>query len=109
MSSPDFRCLVFLKTLINSAGRNPLSVRSVNVKVYSTPTCSYCAAAKAFLRLIGVAFYEVDVAANQLEAQEMLDKSGQRTVPVIDVNGTIIVGFNREALLKTLRANGFSV
>ncbi len=81
----------------------------MNVTVYSTPTCSYCSAAKEFLTLIGVPFHEVDVAADPLAAQEIINKTGQRAVPIIDVNGTIIVGFDRTALLDSLRTNGFSI
>ncbi len=81
----------------------------MNVTVYTTPTCSYCNAAKEFLTLIGVSFREVDVAADPVAAQEMVNRTGQRGVPVIDVNGTVVVGFNRQALLDSLRANGYSI
>jgi len=59
--------------------------------------------------LIGVSFREVDVAADPVATQEMVNRTGQRGVPVIDVNGTVIVGFNRQALLDSLRANGYSI
>jgi len=81
----------------------------MNVTIYSTPTCLYCNAAKEFLALIGIPFNEVNIVADPAAAQEIVDKTGQRSVPVIDVNGTIIVGFNRQALLDSLRANGFPV
>jgi glutaredoxin-like YruB-family protein len=81
----------------------------MKVTVYSTPTCSFCNAAKEFLTLLGVPFNEINVAADLTAAQEMINKTGQRGVPVIDVSGTIIVGFNRQALLGTLRANGFPI
>lgn len=81
----------------------------MRVTVYSTPTCSYCNAAKEFLELIGVPFQEVNVAADPVAAEQMVKKTGQRSVPVIDVNGTIIIGFNRQALLDSLRVNGFSI
>lgn len=81
----------------------------MNVTVYGTPTCCYCAAAKDFLALIGIPFKEIDVAADPVAAQEIVNRTGQRSVPVIDVNGTIIVGFNRNVLLESLRAKGFRV
>jgi glutaredoxin-like YruB-family protein len=81
----------------------------MKVMVYSSPQCSYCSAAKEFLSLIGIPFQEIDVAANPVAAQEMVEKTGQRGVPVIDVNGTIIVGFDRQTLLESLKANGFPI
>jgi glutaredoxin 3 len=65
------------------------------VTVYSTPTCSWCQIAKEHLRNHGIAFDDVDVSADMSRAREMVDKSGQYGVPVIDINGTIVVGFDR--------------
>ncbi len=81
----------------------------MKVTVYSTPHCCYCSAAKEFLSLIGIPFQEIDVATDPVAAQEIVDKTGQRGVPVIDVNGTIIVGFDRQTLLESLKANGFPI
>jgi glutaredoxin-like YruB-family protein len=72
------------------------------VKVYSTPTCPYCDMVKDFLKDKGVEFEEVDVAADHEAAREMIQKSGQMGVPQIEVNGKIIVGFDRAALEKEL-------
>jgi glutaredoxin 3 len=74
----------------------------MSIKVYSTPTCPYCKMAEAFLTEHQVEFEHVDVSANQTAAQEMIGKSGQLGVPVIDVDGQIIVGFDRPKLLKAL-------
>lgn len=65
------------------------------VTVYSTPTCSWCHAAKEHFRTHGIAFEDVDVAADMSRAREMVEKSGQYGVPVIDIDGEIIVGFDR--------------
>jgi glutaredoxin 3 len=65
------------------------------VTVYSTPTCSWCVTAKDHLRTHGIAFEDVDVAADMERAREMVEKSGQYGVPVIDIDGEIIVGFDR--------------
>jgi len=65
------------------------------VTVYSTPTCSWCQAAKDHLTANGVSFEDVDVQANMDRAREMIEKSGQYGVPVLDIDGEIIVGFDR--------------
>jgi len=65
------------------------------VTVYSTPTCSWCHAAKEHLRSHSVAFEDVDVSTDMARAREMIEKSGQYGVPVLDIDGEIIVGFDR--------------
>ena len=72
------------------------------VKIYSTPTCVFCRMAKDFFKEHGVKFTEVDVAADEAAAQEMIDKTGQMGVPVIEVNGEIVVGFDEAKLRTTL-------
>ena len=73
-----------------------------NVKVYSTSTCPYCHRAKDFLKKNNIEFEDVDVGANPDRGKEMMDKSGQMGVPVIDIEGEIIVGFDKEAIQKAL-------
>lgn len=75
----------------------------VAVKIYTTPTCPYCAMAKDFLKKHKIAFEEMDVAGDREKAIEMMNKSGQMGVPVLDIGGTIIVGFNKEAIKKALK------
>ena len=65
------------------------------VTVYSTPTCSWCQAAKDHLTSQNVSFDEVDVAADMERAREMVEKSGQYGVPVLDIDGEIVIGFDR--------------
>lgn len=72
------------------------------VIIYTTPTCQYCAAAKAYFKQNNVAYREVDVAADMEAAERMIEKSGQMGVPVIEVDGQIIVGYNKPALQKAL-------
>ncbi len=79
----------------NSAGKH-------NITVYSTKTCPWCVKAKEFLKEKKVGFRDVDVGADQEAANEMVEKSGQMGVPVIDVDGKIIVGFDKEELEKIL-------
>ena len=73
-----------------------------NVLIYSTPSCPFCKQAKAFLSERGVPFADIDVAADAVKAQEMIQKSGQMGVPVIDVEGDIVIGFDRDKLVKLL-------
>ena len=72
------------------------------VKVYSTKTCPWCHKVKDMLNEKKVKFEDIDVGADQKAANEMVEKSGQMGVPVIDIDGTIIVGFDKEALEKAL-------
>jgi glutaredoxin-like YruB-family protein len=73
-----------------------------NVIIYSTPTCPYCKMAKEFMNENNVAFTDADVAADEKKAQEMMDKSGQMGVPVLDIDGKIIVGFDKDAIKEAL-------
>lgn len=72
------------------------------VIVYSTPVCPYCELAKRFLKENGIEYIEYNVAADREKAKEMYMKSGQLGVPVLDINGEIIVGFNKEAIARAL-------
>lgn len=72
------------------------------VHIYSTPTCTYCQAVKEFLTEKGVEYSEFDVAADIEKRTEMVEKSGQMGVPVIDIEGTIIVGFDEELIKAAL-------
>lgn len=72
------------------------------VIVYTTATCPYCKKTKQFLEENNINFENIDVGRNQDAAREMVDKSGQMGVPVIDVDGDIIVGFDKPALKKAL-------
>ncbi len=76
------------------------------VKLYSTPTCPYCRMAKDFLEKEGVTFSVIDVSEDVKAAQEMVDKSGQMGVPVMEVGNTVIVGFDRETYRKALSDAG---
>jgi len=74
------------------------------IKVYSTPSCPWCHKLKDYLKEKGVKFEDIDVAADQTKANEMIEKSGQMGVPQIEINGKIIVGFDQEAIDKELDA-----
>ena len=73
-----------------------------SITIYTTPTCVYCKKAKGFLQQHNIAYTEKDVGMDSTAAEEMIAKSGQMGVPVIDVDGKIIVGFDEGELKRTL-------
>jgi glutaredoxin-like YruB-family protein len=73
-----------------------------NIKVYSTPTCPWCIRAKQFLKENNIVYEDIDVSANKAAAEEMVQKSGQMGVPVLDIEGEIIVGFDKERIKASL-------
>ena len=73
-----------------------------SVTVYSTPTCPYCVQAKDYLKSKSVQFADHNVATDLDARNAMIQKSGQLAVPVIDVDGQIVVGFNRSKLDELL-------
>ena len=75
------------------------------VIVFSTPSCSFCNMAKKYFREKGVKFRDVDVSRDQAAARDMVRRSGQSGVPVIDIGGKIIVGFDRPKINKLLGIN----
>lgn len=72
------------------------------VKVYSTPTCPYCLGAKQFLKENNINFEDIDVSKNPAKTEEMFQRTGQMGVPVLDIDGEIIVGFDKEKIRKAL-------
>jgi len=78
-------------------------VNKMKVRVFSTTWCVYCKMAKEFLKQKNVKFEDINIEENPEKAKEMVKLSGQTAVPVIDVEGEIIVGFDKERLKKLLR------
>ena len=76
----------------------------MKIIIYSTPRCIYCRKAKEFLDSKNISFEERDVAKDKEVLNEMIKKSGQMGVPVIDIDGKIIVGFNRQEIEKVLES-----
>ena len=72
------------------------------VKIYTTPVCPFCLMAKEYLTSRGIEFEEIDVSKNEKAAQEMIQKSGQMGVPVIEIDGKIVVGFDKEKIDQLL-------
>jgi glutaredoxin-like YruB-family protein len=73
-----------------------------NIKIYSTPTCPWCVRVKQFLKENNVSFEDLDVSANQAAAEEMIQKTGQMGVPVLDIEGEIIIGFDKDKIKAIL-------
>lgn len=73
-----------------------------NVTIYTTPTCVYCKEAKSFFTENNVEYKELDVAVDEQAREDMVKKSGQLGVPVIDVDGTVVVGFDKGKLSDLL-------
>lgn len=73
--------------------------------VYSTEFCPYCVTLKNFLKEEGIEFEEVDVGHDKEAARDMIEKSGQSGVPVVDIDGEIVIGFDRKKIKKLLNLN----
>jgi len=72
------------------------------VKVFSTSTCPYCLTLKVFLKENNIEFEDIDVSQNQQALDEMVKKSGQMGVPVVEVDDQIVVGFDKEKISQLL-------
>lgn len=73
------------------------------IKIYTAPGCPYCVALKEFLKEKKFEFEEVDVTKNELAAEEMIKKSNQIGVPVLEIDGQIVIGFDREKISQLLK------
>jgi len=73
------------------------------IKVYSTPTCPYCVTLKNFLKEHNIQFEDIDVSQNEIAQKEMIENSGQYGVPVVDIDGQIIIGFDQDKIKKLLK------
>ena len=76
----------------------------MDIKIYSTPTCPYCRMAKEYLSSKGSSYQDLDVSSDSAVAEEMVKVSGQMAVPVIVVNGEVIVGFDKARIDSLLGA-----
>ena len=73
-----------------------------SVKVYSTPTCPWCIRAKQFLKENNIEFQNLDVSSDKLAADQMMAKTGQMGVPVLDIDGEFIIGFDKDKIKQSL-------
>ena len=74
----------------------------MTVKIYTTPTCAYCHAEKEFFKEHNIEFQEFDVFTDAKARQEMIEKTGQLGVPVADIDGQIVIGFERGKIKQLL-------
>lgn len=72
------------------------------VIVFSTPTCSFCNAVKRYFREKKIQFKDVDVSRDSAAARDMVRRSGQSGVPVVDIGGKIVIGFDRPKIDRYL-------
>jgi glutaredoxin-like YruB-family protein len=75
------------------------------IKLYSTPSCAYCRTLKMYLTKHNFNFEDIDVSKDEKALDEMTERSGQMTVPVLDINGTIILGFDKKKINDLLKIN----
>ena len=80
----------------------PSVSRVPQIKVYTTPSCPYCVLAKNLFKKHGIKYSEADVASDLKAREEMFRKSGQMGVPVIDIGGQIVIGYDESALRRLL-------
>lgn len=74
----------------------------MSVTVFSTQSCPYCTLVKNYLKEKKVPFTDYDVGRDQRRAEEMVRKSGQMGVPVVEINGRVILGFNKSEIDRAL-------
>jgi glutaredoxin 3 len=91
---------IFIRT--NTLYKTP-EVEIMNVKIYSSPTCSFCMAAKEFFKENKIKYTDFDVTTNEKYKQEAIKKAGQIGVPVIDIDGKIIFGFDKEKIEEIIK------
>lgn len=73
------------------------------IKIYSTPSCVYCKTLKEYLEAKNIDFKDIDVSKSEADLKEMIKISGQMGVPVVDIDGSIIIGFDKEKIDKLLK------
>ena len=73
------------------------------IKVFVTPVCPYCVTLKEFLKMNNIEFEEIDVSKDEKAKEELVKKTGRMEVPVIEIEGEIVVGFDKEKICKLLK------
>ncbi|MFA5755411.1 MAG: glutaredoxin domain-containing protein [Candidatus Paceibacterota bacterium] len=74
----------------------------MKIRLFTTPICPYCFSLKRFLQEKNVEFEEVDVSANEVAMEEMINETKQTTIPVLDIDGEFVVGFDRKKICELL-------
>ena len=74
----------------------------VDIQIYTTPTCAYCKMAKEYFKSKNLEYKEYDVASDAKKRMEMVEKTHQMGVPVIDIDGKIVIGFDKSKIDQLL-------
>jgi len=74
-----------------------------NIKIYTTPSCAFCKQAKEYFKSKGLEYEEYDVSTDTDKQKEMIDKTGQFGVPVIEIDGKIVIGFDKAKIDELLK------
>lgn len=72
------------------------------IRIFSTPSCPYCYTLKEYFKEHNLAFDDIDVSADKALLDEMIEKSGQMSVPVVDIGGEFIIGFDKKKINELL-------
>ncbi len=75
------------------------------VKLYSTPSCVYCKTLKSYFSKHNIEFINIDVSKDEKELDKMIKDSGQMGVPVVDIDGQVIIGFDKQKIDELLKIN----
>lgn len=73
------------------------------IRLFTTPICPYCFSLKKFLEEKGIEVEEIDVSENEIALEEMIKETEQTTVPVLDIDGEFLVGFDRKKICEMLK------
>jgi len=73
------------------------------IRLFTTPICPYCFSLKRFLQEKGIEVEEIDVSENEIALEEMINETKQTTVPVLDIDGEFLVGFDRKKICEILK------
>lgn len=100
-NDPAYYISLFEESLFNATTKEGEAPQK-RVTVYSTPTCSWCNTLKSYFKTHNIRFTDIDVSKNQSAAEHMVRRSGQQGVPQTDINGEIIVGFDKAKINRLL-------
>ena len=73
------------------------------VRIFSTPTCAYCKTLREYMKSHHIDFEDIDVSLNEALLNEMIEKSKQGSVPVVDIDGEFIIGFDKKKINELLK------
>jgi glutaredoxin-like YruB-family protein len=100
-NDPVYYISLFEESLFSASAKEG-ELPQKRVTVYSTPSCSWCTTLKSYFKTHNIRFTDIDVSKNQQAAEQMVRKSGQQGVPQTDINGQIIVGFDKAKINRLL-------